>query len=156
MYDLNTNCKIWGTMGEVKVKVKLTNALDEMLARRGQLSTDQVRSYEAAAIVDTGAVCSVLPIHVVQRLGLDIRKQGVAGYADGRLESVGITDAVLIEWEGRDTLEEALVLGDEVLIGQTVLEKLDLLVDCPNQRLIPNPAHPDQPVNKVRHLKYGL
>lgn len=51
---------------------------------------------------------------------------------------------------GRDTMEEALVLGDEVLIGQTVLEKLDLLADCARQRLVPNPAHPDQPVSKVK------
>jgi hypothetical protein len=51
---------------------------------------------------------------------------------------------------GRDTLEEALVLGDEVLIGQTVLEKLDLLADCANRRLIPNLAHPDQPVTNVK------
>jgi hypothetical protein len=51
---------------------------------------------------------------------------------------------------GRDTLEEALVLGDEVLIGQTVLEKLDLLADCANRRLVANPAHPDQPVSKVK------
>jgi len=57
---------------------------------------------------------------------------------------------VLIEWDGRDTLEEALFLGDEVLIGQTVLEKLDVLVDCVNQRLITNPAHPDQPVSKIK------
>jgi Transposase, Mutator family len=52
--------------------------------------------------------------------------------------------------KGRDTLEEALILRDEVLIGQTILEKLDLLVDCANQRLLPNPAHPDQPVSKVK------
>ena len=49
------------------------------------------------------------------------------------------------------TLEEALVLGDEVLIGQTVLDKkLDLLTDCANRRLVANPAHPDQPVSKVK------
>jgi hypothetical protein len=47
-------------------------------------------------------------------------------------------------------LEEALVLGDEVLIGQTVLEKPDLFVDCQGQRLVPNPAHPDRPVAKVK------
>ncbi len=46
-----------------------------------------------------------------------------------------------------------MVLGDEVLIGQTVLEKLDLLVDCRNQRVVPNPAHPDQPVTKVKYLR---
>ena|SRR5688572_20280857 len=31
-------------------------------------------------------------------------------------------------------------------MGATILEELDLLVDCPGQRLLPNPAHPDQPV----------
>ncbi len=47
-------------------------------------------------------------------------------------------------------MEEALILGDEVLIGHTVLEKLDLFVDCQHQVLVPNPAHPDQPVSKVK------
>ena len=61
-----------------------------------------------------------------------------------------MTEPLVIELGGRDTLEEALVLGDEVIIGQTVLEKLDLFVDCINQRVIPNPAHPDQPVSKVK------
>jgi hypothetical protein len=37
-------------------------------------------------------------------------------------------------------LEDAMVLGDEVLVGQTALGKLDLMVDCAGQRLIPNPA----------------
>jgi len=106
--------------------------------------------YEAEGVVDTGAVRTVLPVHIVQQLGLAIRGQRMAEYADGRKEAVGITEPVIIEWEGRDTLEEALVLGDEILIGQTVLEKLDLLVDCANNRLVPNPAHPNQPVSKVR------
>ena len=83
-------------------------------------------------------------------LGLAIRGQRVAEYADGCKESVGSAEPIVVDLLGRDTLEEALVLGDEVLIGQTVLEKLDLLVDCANQRLIPNPAHPDQPVTKVK------
>lgn len=137
-------------MGEVRARFRLTNALDEALARRGQLRADQVRVYETQGLVDTGAVRSVLPIHVVQRLGLAIRGQRLAEYADGRKEVVGVTEPVIIEWEGRDTLEEALVLGDEVIIGQTVLEKLDLFVDCINNRLVPNPAHPDQPVSKVK------
>jgi hypothetical protein len=63
---------------------------------------------------------------------------------------VGVTEPLIVELEGRDTLDEALVLGDEVLIGQTVLEKLDLFVDCQRRQLIPNPAHPDQPVTKVK------
>ncbi len=137
-------------MGAVHVQIKLTNSLDEMLSRRQQLPEQQIRRYEATALVDTGAVRSVLPAHVVEKLGISIRGQRVAEYADGRKETVGVTEPIIMEIDGRDTLEEALVLGDEVLIGQTVLEKLDLLVDCANQKLIRNPAHPDQPVTRVK------
>lgn len=137
-------------MGEVRVRVKLTNAVDEALVRRNQLRSDQVRVYEATALVDIGAVRSVLPPHVAERLGLAVRGQRVAEYADGRQEIVGVTEPLIIDWEGRDTLEEALVLGDEVILGQTVLEKLDVLADCARQRLVPNPEHPDQPVSKIR------
>src|SRR5206468_12031410 len=76
--------------------------------------------------------------------------QRVAEYADGRTEAVSVTEPLVVEIDGRDTLEEALVLGDEVLIGQTVLEKLDLFMDSRRRRLVPNPAHPDQPVTKVK------
>lgn len=137
-------------MGAIRTKVKLTNALDEALARRGQLAAEQVRSFEADGLVGTGAVRSVIPLHVMQRLGLAERSQCVAAVAGGRRDRVPLTEAVLFEILQRDTLEEALVLGDEVLIGQTVLEKLDLLADCANQRLLPNPAHPDQPISMVK------
>ena len=137
-------------MGEVRIKVKLTNAVDEALVRRGKLSTNEIRIYETDALVDTGAVSSVVPTHVAQRLGLEARGRRVAEYADGRQDIVEVTEPLIIECIGRDTLEEALILGDEVIIGQTVLEKLDLLLDCANRRLMPNPAHPDQPVLKVK------
>ena len=90
-----------------------------------------------------------MPTHVVHQLGLAIVENQVE-YADGRQDVVGVTEAIEISINGRRTLDEALVLGDEVIIGQTVLEKLDLLVDCRNRRVVPNPAHPDQPVSKVK------
>ncbi|MBD2307995.1 clan AA aspartic protease [Chroococcidiopsis sp. FACHB-1243] len=136
-------------MGAVRVPVKLTNATDEDLISRGLLNPDRLRVYETEALVDTGAVRTVVPMAIVQQLGLRIRAQQLARYADGREEMVGITSPVIIEIMGRETTEAVLVTGDEVLIGQTVLETLDLLVDCKNQRLIPNPAHPDQPVFRI-------
>jgi len=132
---------------EVRVKVKLTNGVDEALVRRGLLTADRIRSYEADALVDTGAVRSVLPIQVVQLLGLAIVDKARATYA---AEDVDVTEMVGIKLLGRRTTEEMLVLGSEVLIGQTVLESLDLQVDCTNHRVIPNPAHPDQPVIKIK------
>jgi hypothetical protein len=137
-------------MGEIRVKVLLTNSVDEALNRRKKLKKSAVRRYEADAMVDPGAVRSVIPTHVMQALGVMARGSRVVEYADGRTEPVAVTESIIFEVMGRDTLEEALVLGDEVLIGQTVLEKLDLLADCANRRLVPNPAHPDQPVTKMK------
>ncbi|MCY2991355.1 MAG: clan AA aspartic protease [Planctomycetota bacterium] len=137
-------------MGEVRVKVSLANAVDQGMVRRGNLRPTEVRVYEADALVDTGAVRCVLPSHVVQRLGLARVGQRVAEYADGRLEAVDLTEPFTLTVMGREELEDAMVLGDEVIIGQTALEKLDLVVDCAGRRLAPNPAHPDQPVSKIK------
>ncbi|HEV7797869.1 MAG TPA: aspartyl protease family protein [Pyrinomonadaceae bacterium] len=137
-------------MGEVRVKAVLTNAIDEGLAHRGQISPTEIRRYEADAMVDTGAVRSVVPSHVAQRLGLASRGQRIVEYGDGRKEAVDIIGPLVINILDRDTLEETLVFGDEILVGRTVLNKLDIVVDCNNHRVIPNPAHPDQPVTKVK------
>uniref|UniRef100_B8HLV5 Peptidase A2 domain-containing protein n=1 Tax=Cyanothece sp. (strain PCC 7425 / ATCC 29141) TaxID=395961 RepID=B8HLV5_CYAP4 len=136
-------------MGAVRVKVKLTNAIDEELVRRGLLDRHELRSCEVDALVDTGAVRTVLPEAIVQQLGLRIRGQQTAQFANGTEEVIGLTGPVIIEIEGRETIEATLVTGNTVLIGQTVLETLDLLVDCKNQCLIPNPEHPDYPILRI-------
>lgn len=137
-------------MGEVRIKVKITNAADQVLSSRGQMELSEVRFYEADAMVDTGAVSTVLPFDVVNALGLSTPRQRGVEYAHGRNEVVPVTEAIVIEIGNRATSDEAVVLGDEVLIGQTILEKLDLHVDCANQIVIPNPAHPDQAITKVK------
>ena len=137
-------------MGEVRVKVKLTNALDRALARRGQIKEEKIHSYEADALVDTGAVSSVVPANVMKQLGVLAIGHRLAEYADGRKDRVELTEPITFDIIGRTTTEGAMVLGDEVIIGQTVLEVLDLLVDCHSQKVIPNPAHPDQPVVKIK------
>lgn len=136
-------------MGEVRVATQLTNAVDEDLFRRGLLTSDEVRRHRAEAVVDTGAVQTVLPRAIAELLGLAIRGQRVAYLADGRREVVSVTGPFVVEIDGRETLDEAFVLGDEALIGQTVLEKLDLLVDCMGRRLVPNPRRPDGPGSRV-------
>jgi clan AA aspartic protease len=141
------------TMGEIRVKAKLTNAIDEGLASAGKLPLDQIRTMEVDAVVDTGAVSSIIPVHVADQLGLVSRRRRIAQLADGRNEVVNMTGPVIFEVMNRDTIEEAMILGNEVLLGQTALEKLDLLADCTNQRLVPNPDHPDQPVLKVRRRR---
>ena len=135
-------------MGEIRVRVKLTNAVDEALAHRGDLASEKVRSCEADAMIDTGAIRSVVPASLTEQLGIEIRRQQSAQLADGSTRTVGVTGPVLFELEGREALEEALVMGDEVLIGQTTLEAVDLMADCAGQRLVP--GHPEGPVLKVK------
>ena len=137
-------------MGEVRIKVMLTNAFDEATARRGQIKESEIRKYEADALVDTGAVSSVVPVNVMEHLGVLSVGSRIAEYADGRKDSVTLTEPITFNIIGRRTTENAMVLGDEVIIGQTILEVLDMQVDCRGQQLIPNPAHPDQPVVKIK------
>jgi clan AA aspartic protease len=137
-------------MGEVRIRVRLTNATDEGLMRRGLLSAQEVRSVEVDAMVDTGAVRCVIPDQIRQQLGLAVTTRRHAMFADGRSEEVDVTEPVRFDIEGRSTYEDCLVLGDEMLIGQTALESTDLFVDCVNGRLVPNPAHPNVIVMPVR------
>ena len=133
-------------MGEVRVKLKLSNPFDEAFVRVGQRKT--VRSCSVDALVDTGSVRSCITAKVAKKLGITVRGKGIAELADGKTVTVDCTDALLFDLLGRNCSDDTLILGNEVLIGQTVLEKMDLLVDCKNHRLIP--AHPGQAINKVK------
>src|SRR2546428_11405269 len=133
-------------MGEVRVAVKLTNAVDEALVRWGMMTPEQIRTYEADALVDTGAVRMVVPPEVAIRLGLGVRGQRMAESADGRTETVSGTEPLVVEIDGSDTREQPLILGDEAPSGQTALEKLDLLVHSRRRPPGSNPAHPAQRV----------
>jgi clan AA aspartic protease len=136
-------------MGQVTTRIILRNAREVVMARLGHLPADQVHSYETEALVDTGATRSTLPPFVADHLGLVRVTHTEARFADGRLAEVDVTEPVYIEIMGRQTSEDPMVLGDQILLGVTVLEKLDLLVDCPRQGLVPNLGTRDQPVFRV-------
>lgn len=137
-------------MGEVRVKVKIINATDEGLFRRGQLKKEEIRTYETDALVDTDVIPSVMPVDITRALGLSLIRQERAVYANNSGENVDVTEPVVFEILGRRVTEEAFVLGDEVILGQIALERTDLLVDCVNKQVIRNPAHPDQIVLKIK------
>jgi hypothetical protein len=147
---MNVDSTTETNMGEVRVKVRITNSADAQAAQAGKLSVEKVRSVEADALVDTGAVRSCVPAPLVERLGVIPYESSLAEYADGRKEPVGLVDGLRFEVMNRRSGDEALILGDEVLLGQTLLEKMDLMVDCLGRRLLPNPAHPDVAVSKVK------
>ena len=136
-------------MGQVHVRVLLTNYREALLARLGQFDATQVHQYETEARIDTGAVRSAMPAAVADRLGLIHLRRTDAQYADGRVEAIDMTEVFTIEMLERQTETSAMVLGEHLLIGVTVLEELDLMVDCLRQRLVPYQGTPDQPVFRI-------
>jgi clan AA aspartic protease len=136
------------SLGELRTKVKVFNSADANAAAEGRLATEKVRMIEADAMVDTGAVRSCVPASLLEQLGIRPYDQVTVELADGRKSDVGLADGVRFEIMERRSSDDALILGDEVLIGQTLLEKMDLLVDCTRRRLVP--AHPEGPVNKLK------
>jgi clan AA aspartic protease len=101
--------------------------------------------------VDTGANGLVLPMDVVDRLGLRRRYQVLAEYADGRTESLWVADGARVKVLGREAAVECIVgpPGSHPLLGRVPLEVLDLLVDCRARRLVVNPRSPDRPLFRL-------
>ena len=137
-------------MGAVKVEVELISAADQVRVRDGLKKPEEVRRTKAESLVDTGAVQSELPQDIADQLGLARSFHQLVEYADGRRDEVDVTEPALLKILGRPVYEEFLVLGDEVIIGQTALEATDLHVDCREGKVLPNPAHPHQPVIKIK------
>ena len=131
--------------------VKLTNAYDFFNADRGLISPEDIRQTEVDALVDTGANMLVLPEEVVERLGLVEIERRKARYADGRTEIKRVMGSVRLEVAGRLGEFDALAenRGTVPLIGQVVLEELDLVVDPRSKELRPNPESPDMPMVDV-------
>jgi clan AA aspartic protease len=137
------------SMGQIRMHVILTNHREAVMARLGQLDASQVHHYETEALIDTGAVRSTIPAAVADRLGLFRLRRTDAKYTDGRVEEVDMTEALTIEILGRQTETSPMVLGEQILLGVTVLEELDLMVDCNRNRLVPYQGTWDQPVFRV-------
>ena len=136
-------------MGEIRASVTLENRDDRGAVDRGQGVEADVRRTTVEGIVDTGAVSLVIPEEIASELGLQQWGTRTVVYADERRDERPVTD-LIIEIGNLTARTEAIVgpAGSEVLIGQVVLETLDLIADCRNRRLAPR--HPEGPVLALR------
>jgi len=136
------------SMSEVVETVKLDNYADILVSKRTKQDIP-TRSVTLPAVIDTGTVYSTIPEHVRRELDVLTIEKREAVFANGSCEIVDLAGPLRFAIMDRTCVEEALVVGDQVLIGQIVLEKMDLLVDCRNQCLIQNPKHPNGPAFRV-------
>ena len=120
----------------------MENWLDaEMLATGSR--TEKPRVVETDALVDTGAVKFYLKTSVIQKLGLRPIGEIKSRTMSARSEARRIFSPVSLEIQGRTGHYDVVEVPDSLpnIIGQIPLEDLDWVVDCRNQKLIPNPEH---------------
>lgn len=139
-------------MGEVQVELELENAVDRELVRLGYIKEEQRRSVKVRALVDSGAVMLVLPQDVVEALGLREVSKVIVTDADERKEERPVAGVVTVRVGERATSVNCVVgpPNSEPLLGQVILETLDLLVDCTQQKLTPRPESPFLPLLKLK------
>ena len=107
------------------------------------------KSIRIQALVDTGSTFMCVTEEMATQLGFDASEWStqIVTLADGRQMKAPRIEPVKITFdETRSYTTEALVLGNEALMGVLPLEAMDLVVDPVRQQVIVNPAHPNFPV----------
>jgi predicted aspartyl protease len=136
-------------VGRFSVDLEIANNDDLALVRRGLLPAKQVRRERITGVVDSGAAMLVLPQSVVKTLGLPLGEKIKVRYADGRRAERREAEGAHVKLQGRQATFDAIIepKRKNALIGAIVLERLDLLVDCQHQRLIPR--DPSGPIYEI-------
>ncbi len=96
-----------------------------------------------SALVDSGAVFLVIPEHVRLQLDLEVHDKVEVTLADGKRSLVPQCGPIRIDFENRHCHTDALVMGDEVLLGAIPMEAMDLVVMPRARRLVVNPDSPN-------------
>ena len=134
-------------MGEIVVAVELENPVDRAVVERGYGQGSDVRRSTIEAVADTGAMISMLPQNIVERLGIAIYRTVVVTYADERTEDRPVAGPVTMKI-GNRSMNTDCVVGppdSQPLVGQIVMEGLDLIADCTKRTLTPRPESPEYP-----------
>jgi predicted aspartyl protease len=126
-------------MSRFSVQFAVANFGDVYSLPPGAPVLGNVKHLVLSGVVDSGAAYLVLPKHVADELELVPLGETTVRYADHRKEKRQRVGGVWLELNGRSGVYAAIVEPNrtDALIGAIVLEDLDLLVDCKNQRLYP-------------------
>jgi predicted aspartyl protease len=103
------------------------------------LGPERVRRFQLRGVVDTGSTHLILPADVAERLGLPKVGEVTVRYAHDQSTTTSMVADAYVELQGRAGAFRAVLEPNRTtaLIGAIVLEDLDFLVDCTNQRLVP-------------------
>jgi len=128
-------------MGEIRVKVRWENEGDLYQYDRRKLSRKKVRKAEIEAVVDTGAVMMLLPQELVEQLGLHRLGKVVVRLANEQRVELEKASGIHLAIGDREMSASCLIgpPGCEPLVGQLVMEEMDLIPDRLLRTLTPRP-----------------
>jgi predicted aspartyl protease len=133
-------------MGQVIITLNVANRIDQVLAERGFISKEEVRSATLTdVLVDTGATSLCLPSFIIAQLGLvqggEASVETSAGITKGRI----FRDVDLCI-EGRRSAFDCLELTEVsyALLGVIPMQFLGLEPDLKNHRLRLLPMNSEQ------------
>ena len=133
-------------MGQVIATITVTNRIDQVLAERGFIPAEEVRSCTLDnVLVDTGATVLCLPAVIISQLGLvqggEASVETTAGIKRGRI----FRDVELCIGDRRGTFDcLELTEVDYPLLGVTPMEILGLEPDLKNRKLRVLPMNSEQ------------
>lgn len=132
-------------MGKVIVPIKLENAIDLADAERGYINSEQVRSIEVEAMIDTGATFVCLAPELIQKLGLTIHKEVHLDTAEGP-KTKKVYSNVQLTILGRDCIVSVVEVKSKypAFVGYIALESMDLVVDPKQGKVTFNPEHGEE------------
>lgn len=139
-------------MGEIRVKIHLENELDRALYEMRRLPKKKIRAADIDALVDTGAILMLLPQDLVEKLGLRSIGRSIVTLANEEKIELEKAGGLHITIYDREMVTSCLVgpPGCEPLVGQIVLEELDLICDPVKRTLVPRPESPYLPTLKLK------
>ena len=139
-------------MGEIRQTIELENYVDRYLFEEGKIEEVKIRRIFLDALVDTGSTMLVLPQDAIEKLGLKKIRNVIVTYADERKEERDVAGGIIIQIGDRRMNLDAVIgpPNSEALIGQIVLEGMDLIVDSTKQQLKVRPESPFLPLLKLK------
>jgi len=140
-------------MDDIYVPIIVENYRDRVLSENGYLGEEKIRSEKVRVLADSGSTMLVLPQDLIERLDLIIKKDKViVTYADERKEERPVAGTLTVRVGDRSMETDCVVNPptSEPLLGQIIIERLDLLVDCKEGKLIPRPEWPYLPMLKLK------
>jgi clan AA aspartic protease len=129
-------------MGIIRQDIRLSN-----------FARPDLEEVDARALVDTGALELCIPEHLANQLKLQTIQEREVTLADGARKVVPYVGGVRIEVFGRQTVQSANVIGDEVLLGAIPMEAMDLVIRPSTLTIHPNPDSPNIPASLAKGVR---